>query len=144
MVVSWGESLRDCLKMSTETAQLLHVQRGEFLESARAVFTERETNNAVIVSVSRPFNQSRRGGAIDQADCRVMSQQQIVGDFANRGSSWVVVPSNSEEQLMLSGREADRVRLLFAPTLKETHAGSNTEESSVNLIGEFHVPSITS
>lgn len=46
--------------------------------------------------------------------------------------------ADREEQLVLSGREANRGCLLFTPSLEEPHTGSYAEKLRVNLVRKFH------
>ena len=106
--------------MGRESFELFEVECREGFESFVTVFGELQSNDPMIGVVTSAAHQSRDVGPADQFNCAVVTQQEVVGDFANGRPPWVAVAPYGEEQLVLSRSEASDVRLLLAPSLETT------------------------
>ena len=107
------------------------MQLGERFEAACAVLGERETNGAPVVRVASALDEARSFRAVDEPDRAVVLEQEVAGDVADRGTGWIWVAFDREEELVLGGREVLRAGLLLAPAEESAQAGSELEESQV-------------
>ena len=81
----------------------------------RRVLGQRETNGAPVVRVASALDEARIFRAVDEPDCAVVLEQEVTGDVADRGTGWIWVAFDREEELVLGGREVLRAGLLLAP-----------------------------
>jgi hypothetical protein len=92
----------------------------------------------VIVIVSGPSDEMGGIGSVDEPDCTVVVQQQVVGNFSDRRTTRITVPSNGQQQLVLSWREACGPRLDLAPAFEMSEPGPQRQETAIDLIGQTH------
>ena len=107
------------------------MRAAQLAEASRAKRRKLQVHRAVVDRVGIPIDQTRFDRAVDEPDRAVVPEQQRIGKVANRGSFSVRMASNRKQQLVLRRRDADGLRLLFAPPKKLAQPGSEIEESSV-------------
>jgi hypothetical protein len=87
--------------------------------------------------VNMPVDEPGMHSAVGEADRAVVKEQQRISCLADRRSVAVWMASDSEQQLVLRGRDADGRRLLLAPPEKLAQSGSQIEQTSVVVIVGF-------
>ena len=77
-----------------------------------------QSDHPMVLIVSGSDNQTRRVGAVDEPDCAVVEQEQVVGHLSNGRTTRIVVPPYSQEKLVLGGCQTSRLCLLLAPAFE--------------------------
>jgi len=85
----------------------------------------------LIVGIGCPSEEPGGHRPIHQADDAVPLQHQVVGDVADRRRRRARVTANGEQELVLSGSQADRRRLLLAPAEETTKSVAELEQPLV-------------
>ena len=125
------------LERAGEPGELFEVQSREALDLVPAACGQEEPDDAVIVPVTFPADETERLGTVCQTHGAVVSQEQLVGDVPNGWSAGVGMSSHDEEQLMLSRRESDVPGLLLAPVKEAAKTGAKLEQCSVLVAVDF-------
>ena len=67
-----------------------------------AAGSEAQADDPVVVTVLTAADEPRGLGPVDQPDRAVMAQEQVLGHVADRRPTLIGMPSNGEEQLVLT------------------------------------------
>ena len=124
-----------------EMSEFVEVLGGEPREPLGAFARERESDDAVVIGVGAPRDQSCRLGSINELDRAVVAQQKLVRDIPDRGAVGAAVPADREQQLVLGGRQPGVLGLLLAPVQEASQTGAQLEQVGVVRVGwqECHV-----
>lgn len=106
-----------------ESSELLQVNRREGFEARHAGAGETHSDDPVIVRIPCSNDESRALRAIDETNGAVVTQEEVVGHFADCRASLVTVASDGEKELVLGRGEAGGPSLLLAPSLEAPQAG---------------------
>jgi hypothetical protein len=117
-VLGWRMTLGGIENFERESLNLFEVESGQCFESGGPVLGEMQPNDAMIVIVATAPDEASGVGPIDEPDRAVVAEKQVIGHFTDGRPSRIGMASNGEEQLMLSGSQAGRTSLLFAPPFK--------------------------
>jgi hypothetical protein len=79
-------------KMGSKPFEFFEVEGGEDLQSLGTLFGELESDNAMVVFVSGPRDQTCGVSAVDETDCAVVKKKQVVGHLADGWTTRVAVP----------------------------------------------------
>ncbi len=90
----------------------------------------------MVVPVLRAADEPGGFGAVDEADRAVVTQEQVVGDVADRRASGVRIPAYGQHELMLGRRQPHGAGLLLAPTEEAPETGAELEQPPVVVIGD--------
>jgi hypothetical protein len=101
-----------------KSLELFEVESRKNLESFGAVFCEMQSDNPVIVFVSGPAHQTGHNRAVNETYRTVVDKEQIVGYFSDRRTTGILMASDRQQQLVLSGSEARGARLALAPAFE--------------------------
>lgn len=118
----------------SQARELLEVSCGEPFHAPRTLGGQFQPDDPLIGDVCDALDQSAVDRSVDELDHAVMAQQEVVSGFADRRCP--AVASDGEEQLVLGGSEAGRLRLLPAPPLEAPQAIAEVEEPAVVVIGQ--------
>ena len=100
-------------------------------EQARAPGRQAEPDDALVVRVVVPADQSGLGRAVHQSHRAVVAQEQRRGDVADRRVLDAVVAADREEELVLGRREAGVARPFLAPVEEPPELGAEREQVAV-------------
>lgn len=124
--------------MDGELFQFVEMGGSKRLDSVHPGIGELQPHHPLIVAVAYPADETRRIGAFDQAAGTVMSQQEVVGHLADGWSTWIGMPANGQQQLMLHRSQPRGLGSFGAPPLEAAQIRAQCQQSRVNLIGESH------
>jgi hypothetical protein len=93
-----------------------------------------QANDPVVVTVLAAVDEPCGFGSVDEADCAVMAEQQMLGDVTDRGTSRIGMAAHREKQLVLHGGEPDGVGLLLTPVQEPSQPGAELEQTAVVVI----------
>ena len=119
-----------------EAIELLEVAAAQAGELARAVRGQPEADGAVVVRIVLAADQPRAGRPVDQADRAVVPQQERRRDVAEGRPAAVRMAPDREQELVLGGRDAERLGLLLAPVEEAPELGAEAEEPLVVRVVE--------
>jgi hypothetical protein len=91
------------------------VQGRERLEAVGSFIGQGQAHRSGKVTVGIPLDQTGGLRTINESDRAVVAQQEVVRDIADRGTGWIWMAPDGKQQLVLSGRQILRPRLLLAP-----------------------------
>jgi len=97
-----------------------------------------ESDDTMVVLGPGANDEPYRFGPVDKADRAVVTKEQIIGNLADGWILWTAVPSNGEQKLMLRGRQAGSLCLLFTPSLEVAQTSPERQESGVGRIRQHH------
>lgn len=121
-------------ELGGESLQFLEVLSREAFQPLSSLVGKVQTNHSLIGCVPRSLYEAGLVRPIDQTDHAVMAEEEIVRHFADRRTPGVGVPPDSQEQLMLCGRQPGCFSLLLAPSLKMAKTGPQRQQSRVHGI----------
>jgi hypothetical protein len=110
-----GPGARD---IEGKSVELFEMERRQSLESSRPVFGQLQSYDPVVVVAAGAQDQPGGLGAVDEADCTVVAEQQVVGDLADSRAPRIRMPADGEQELVLGGCEPGGLSLLGAPRLE--------------------------
>ncbi len=116
--LDWGQVFPRSGEVRGKSLELFEVERRKDLQPFGAVFGEMQSDNPAIVFVSVPIHQSRDNGAVNETHRAVVNEEQIVGYFSDRRTTGIAMPSDGQQQLVLSRSEARCARLALAPAFE--------------------------
>ena len=108
-------------------------------ELAEASAPERgqgEPHHALVVGIGPAPDETGRLGPVHESDGTVMPEQEGFGDVANGGILGILVSTDREEELMLSGGEPRCGGLFVAPVQESAESGAEVEKSLVVSVGK--------
>jgi hypothetical protein len=94
------------------------------------------SHGSLIVDIGPPYYQAGPFAPIDQLDGAVVADEKVGGHVAHRWPLGVMMAAQDEQQLMLAGGEAHRLRLVGAPTEEAPQAVSKPEQLLVLAVRE--------
>src|SRR5665213_1788306 len=97
-----------------------------------------ESDDTVVVLGPGANNETCRFSEDDKAERAVVTKEQIICNLADGWILWTAVPSNSKQKLMLRGRQAGSLCLLFTPSLEVAQTSPERQESGVGCIRQHH------
>ena len=100
-----GEAGRQSGQLRRQPCELLEMGRREPCERPPALLRQGQTHDAVILRLAATGDQAGRFGAVDQADGAVVLEEEVVGDVADCRTSFVAVPPDRKEKLVLGRSE---------------------------------------
>lgn len=115
------------------------MRAAQLAQATRTEGCEPQAHDAVIGRVDVAGNESRFGGAVDEPDRAVMTEQQPIGDVTDRRPLAVCVAADDEQELVLRGRDTHPGGLLLAPPEKLPEPGPEIEKASVVVVGKLRV-----
>lgn len=98
-------------------------------------------DDAVVGRIEIPTHEPAGLGSVDELHGRVMTQEQVTGEVADRRV--VTMTSDREEELVLGRRETGRLGLLLAPPQEAAKPISKVEELRVLAVVEVHKSIVT-
>ena len=116
--LNWGQIFPSSREVRRKSLELFEVESRKKLESFSAVFCEMQSDNPVIVFVSGPAHQTGHNRAVNETYRTVVDKEQIVGYFSDRRTTGILMASDRQQQLVLSGSEARGARLALAPAFE--------------------------
>lgn len=90
------------------------MRASECLHLANAGVAQPDADDALVLDVVDPLDQTCGDGSIHELDDAVVSEQQVLGHLADRRRP--TVTADGEQQLVLGARQPDRLGLVLAPT----------------------------
>jgi hypothetical protein len=131
-VVPAHESVQD----DCEFVQPVQVRRGQLLQYAVTCLGQADADNAAIVGIRCPLNQSGGLGAVDELYGAVRPQEQVASQIADRGRPVAQVSLDCHQQLMLNVGQACGLCLFFAPVLKAPQGDAELQQPLEVLLGQ--------
>lgn len=124
-----------------ELAQPFKVGPGQLPHGPVAFRGQADPGNPPVVRVGRPFHQSRGLSAVNELDRALRPQHEVLSEIADRGRLPVPLALDRDEQLMLRGRQARRLRLVFAPPVEAAQGNAEFQQLlkvSLSEPGHYH------
>ena len=95
-----------------------------------------ESNDAVVVAVALPAEESGGLSPIDELGCGVVPEEERVRHLLDRRPLGIGTAAHRQEELVLCRREPLGLRLLLAPIEEPAQLGAEPQEVLVVAIGE--------
>lgn len=116
------------MQIFAEPDELFEMSSAELTEATATQRRQAEPHHPMVVAVGPASNEPGRLGAINQADCAVMSDEERFCDLADGGPGPMSGTANREQELMLHGAEPGRSGLFFTPVKEPSQADPELEE----------------
>jgi hypothetical protein len=97
-----------------------------------------QSDDPVVVGISGAAEEPGRFGPVDEPNCAVVTQEQVVRHLTNGRAAGVTVTANGQEELVLSRGKAGGMSLLLAPALKVPQPGPQSEQLGISRIRQGH------
>lgn len=127
-----GESTNDGRK----SGKFFQMGRGQPIEHQSASRREHEVNHATVVGIEMSTHEPGQLSSVDELDDAVMTHEQVLGQFADRGRGWSGMTPDRQQQLMLLGRDPNRSCLLLAPFQKASQRDTDVEQLPILIVVE--------
>lgn len=98
--------------------------------------SEDQPGDAGVVGIRSSFHQTGLLDPVDQLACAVVSQEEVVGDLADSGSAWVLMPAHGQEQLVLGRPQPGLSGLGFAPPNETAQPGAQGQQALIVGVGQ--------
>jgi len=121
------EPLPEKAHRAGDAPQLLEMLCGEALESTASVRAQAHPHHPGVVGIGITHDQSGRLRTTDEPDRAVLSQEQMVGDLAHRGSAGIAMAAHGQEQLVLRSGEPSLGGALLTPVQEAPEAVAESE-----------------
>ncbi len=122
--------------VGSQPFELLEMGGGQGRQASGSGSREPHMHDAVIVAIVLSAHEPRALGPVDELDHGVVAQQQVVGQVADGGQTFVA--AHCEQQLVLGWGQPGGLRLVFAPAEEPAQAIAEAEETSVLDIVKMH------
>ena len=107
------------------------MERGEPPDLLRPTRGELQSDDPLVIAVRPAPDQPCGLGPVDQADCAVVSEQEVRGDVADRRPTRVGMTPHCEQELVLRGGEPDGLGLRLAPMEEAPKSVAELEQAPV-------------
>ena len=104
-------------EVGSKPFELFEMESGQDFQSLGTLVGELKPDNAMVVSVSNPSDQTCGVGTIDETDCAVVQKEQVVSYLADGRTTGINVSAYRQQELMLGGREVRGAGLALALSL---------------------------
>jgi hypothetical protein len=120
----------------SEPGDLVEVKAREPLEAARALRSEREANDAMVVAIAPADDEPGRLRSVDELHGAVMTKQQRGRDIPDGRTMGIAAAADRQQELVLRGSQPRTRRLRFAPVEEATQAGPERQQPFVVGVAE--------
>jgi len=121
-----------------EPIELFEVECGERLEPSGAFVGEAQSDDAMVILAASALHEPGGLGPVNQPNRAVVSEEQVVSDFADGRTVRIAMTADRQEELMVRRSETGGACLRRAPSLEVPEAGSQGEKPSVGGIRQRH------
>lgn len=91
--LGWAKVLPRPGEMWSKPFELFEVESGQHLQSLGSLPREPQPNHSMVVLVPGPIYQTGGVSTVDETDCAVVQQQQIVSHLADGRATRITVPT---------------------------------------------------
>ena len=123
------------MQQGAESREFLEVVSAESTEAPVAECCQAQSYDAVVVAVGSAPYEVGRFGSVNETDRAVMTQHQHFSDVTDGRAPPILVSTDREHQLMLSGGQTSREGLFLTPVQETAETDAELEQAFVVTVG---------